>query len=539
MFLIEVDQAIEVFVNVAPLIGDSDFKTIDETIAYNESGMDLNWNFITTAGVVSQTNVTPTTGGDYDWAHVGNGMYKIEIPASGGASINNDAEGTGWFSGVCTSVLPWISPRYTFVKANVSDSLINGSDYLQTDAMQIEGVDATDQINAECDTALSDYDPPTNAEMEARTLPTASYFDPATDAVANVTLVGTTTTNTDMRGTDNAATAAKLLAYVQLLARSDAAIETDNATELTEINANGGSGAGDYSAQTDSGEAVRDHVGDGTNLTEAGGDGDHLTAINLPDQTMNITGSITGNVSGSVGSVTGAVGSVTGNVGGNVTGSVGSVLGGINTTGGVITTLDGLDTAQDSQHSATQSAISGLNDFNPATDTVAHVTLVDTTTTNTDMRGTDGANTVVPPSVAEFNARTLLAAQYGTATNQTNIETDTQDIQARIPAALVGGLMSSDVTAISTSTDAADKLEASAETIEAGAAIAGTLSTTQMTTNLTEATNDHYNGRVIIWTSGVLIRQATDITDYDGASKMLTYTAVTEAPSATDTFVIV
>lgn len=46
-----------------------------------------------------------------------------------------------------------------------------------------------------------------------------------------------------------------------------------------------------------------------------------LTAINLPDQTMNITGNITGNLSGSVGSVTG-------NIGGNVAGSVASVTGG-------------------------------------------------------------------------------------------------------------------------------------------------------------------------------------------------------------------
>jgi uncharacterized protein YjbJ (UPF0337 family) len=68
---------------------------------------------------------------------------------------------------------------------------------------------------------------------------------------------------------------------------------------------------------------------DGSGLTEAGGTGDHLTAINLPDQTMNITGDITGNLSGSVGSVTGAVGSVTGNVGGNVAGSVGSVTGAV------------------------------------------------------------------------------------------------------------------------------------------------------------------------------------------------------------------
>ncbi len=63
-----------------------------------------------------------------------------------------------------------------------------------------------------------------------------------------------------------------------------------------------------YNASTDSLEAIRNHIGDGTNLTEAGGDGDHLTAINLPNQTMDITGSL----SGSVGSVSGSVGSVTG-----------------------------------------------------------------------------------------------------------------------------------------------------------------------------------------------------------------------------------
>ena len=49
----------------------------------------------------------------------------------------------------------------------------------------------------------------------------------------------------------------------------------------------------------------------GVGLTEAGGDGDHLTAINLPNQTMDITG----NLSGSVGSV---AGNVDGSVGSNV-----------------------------------------------------------------------------------------------------------------------------------------------------------------------------------------------------------------------------
>lgn len=86
---------------------------------------------------------------------------------------------------------------------------------------------------------------------------------------------------------------------------------------------------------------------------------------------------------------------------------------------------------------------------------------------------------------------------------------------------------------------AAAKLALSTGTIVSGAAEAGTLSTTQMTTDLTEATADHYNGRVIIWTSGVLQNQATDITDYVGAAGLLTFTAVTEAPSAADTFIIV
>ena len=82
------------------------------------------------------------------------------------------------------------------------------------------------------------------------------------------------------------------------------------------------------------------------------------------------------------------------------------------------------------------------------------------------------------------------------------------------------------------------KLALSAAGIVTGAAEAGTLSTTQMTTNLTEATNDHYIGAVVVWTSGVLAGQRSDITDYAGANGLLTYTAVTEAPSATDTFVI-
>ena len=89
------------------------------------------------------------------------------------------------------------------------------------------------------------------------------------------------------------------------------------------------------------------------------------------------------------------------------------------------------------------------------------------------------------------------------------------------------------------------KLEASADTIVSGNAVAGTLSTTEMTTNLTSTVDDHYNGRVLIFTNGSstngLLYQATNITDYDGTSKKLTFTSLTQAPvtSPATTFIIV
>lgn len=120
------------------------------------------------------------------------------------------------------------------------------------------------------------------------------------------------------------------------------------------------------------------------------------------------------------------------------------------------------------------------------------------------------------------------------------VDTEITDIQARLPAALTGaGNMKTDALAVNGSTTAAARLALSAARIVSGAAVAGTLSTTQMTTDLTEATDDHYNGRIVIWTSGVLVDQAAEITDYTGSSKMLTYTTITEAPSAADTFIIV
>lgn len=71
---------------------------------------------------------------------------------------------------------------------------------------------------------------------------------------------------------------------------------------------------------------------------------------------------------------------------------------------------------------ALSSEIAALNDFNPTLDTVARVTLVDTTTVNTDMRGTDGANTVAPDNAS---IASILVDTNELQTNQGNFATAT------------------------------------------------------------------------------------------------------------------
>lgn len=125
----DVDTALaEVPVNILPLLDATDFKTIEDAVAFNAAGLALFWNFVTTAGAQTCTAVTPTSGGDYDWTDQGtSGMYAIEIPASGGASINNDTEGVGWFTGVATGVLPWRGPTIGFRAAGLNDALVDGA----------------------------------------------------------------------------------------------------------------------------------------------------------------------------------------------------------------------------------------------------------------------------------------------------------------------------------------------------------------------------------------------------------------------------
>ncbi len=71
-----------------------------------------------------------------------------------------------------------------------------------------------------------------------------------------------------------------------------------------------------------------------------------------------------------------------------------------------------------------------------------------------------------------------------------------------------------------------------------GEALTGTLTASAFTTTLTETTNDHYNGRTLTFTSGPLAGQMTTILDYNGSTKVVTVTAMTEAPANGNQFFI-
>jgi hypothetical protein len=101
-----------------------------------------------------------------------------------------------------------------------------------------------------------------------------------------------------------------------------------------------------------------------------------------------------------------------------------------------------------------------------------------------------------------------------------------------------------DVKQIASTGPAATKLAASAGTIVSGTvddSVNTPTTTVFEAADITEATADHYIGRVVIFTSGNLIYQATEITDYAlvGANGSFTVSAMTEAPADGDAFVIV
>ena len=211
------------------------------------------------------------------------------------------------------------------------------------------------------------------------------------------------------------------------------------------------------------------------NMTQVGGQTASASGtVTFPAATLASTTNITAasgvtlessqtfSTTGSVGSVTGAVGSVTGNVGGNVVGSVASVTAGV--TVGTNNDKTGYTLTQ---AFPTNFASLGIN----SSGHISRVTLVDTTTTNTDMRGTDGAAlaSAWTSTRADYLDSVLLAVNNNRTVQVTGSHRVAADMHESQPGS------------IHATTFEAGAIDATALAADAANEIAGAVLTTAMT----------------------------------------------------------
>ena len=181
--------------------------------------------------VLEENNATPITAGvsvSVSRASVA-GLNEATIVATAANGYETGKSysiyiSTGTVGGV--SVIGEVVGQFTVASSAAAIDLANGTDGLgaiKTDTAAIL-VDTGTTLNGKIDTIDTNVDsilvdtadlqgnqgdwltatgfntvvPPSVSQFNDRTLAAADYFDPAADAVANVTLVDTTTTNTDM-----------------------------------------------------------------------------------------------------------------------------------------------------------------------------------------------------------------------------------------------------------------------------------------------------------------------------------------------------
>ena len=154
---------------------------------------------------------------------------------------------------------------------------------------------------------------------------------------------------------------------------------------------------------------------------------------------------------------------------------------------------------------------------------------------NTEM---DTDCSVVVISVTNTGAMPQVITLYPENTGDINVDVTAFGGTA---GTFTGGRPEVNSSHISGSSTAADKLEASAAGIVALTASGTHSNTTTQVATGADPTNDHYNGRTIVFTSGTLAGEAVRITDYNGSTLTFTHTALanSEAASNSDTFVVV
>lgn len=465
------------------------------------------------------TEASKTSGGA---THIASGRYYAVLDATDTATL-----GKLEINVHVAGALP-VRREFMVVPAAVYDAMILGTDNLDVNTVQWLGTAcATPTVAGVPEVDITHIGGDAQSQADLKDFADAGY-DPATNKVQGVVLVDTTTTNTDMRGTDSAATAAELAK----VPKSDGT-STWNATALASIQSEANDALVAYDAAT------------GTDVTTAAANVsvDEIQATALAD--LFNTDSATNYASAVAGSV---VKEIADNAGGSalteagiadavwdellsghaISGSAGEALSAAGSAGDPWTTAlpgaygagtagkiigDNIDATISSRATASVCTETRLSELDAATagKMANQVDVIQTDTT-----------TAIPAQISALNNLSSAQAQTAAAAALTAYDPPTNaEMQARTPSAAQLAYIVS---------NAADGLPVT---------FTGGTTTTAILGNVDGAaarsTDDVYNGRILVFNAGTLNQQVTDITDYDGATKTATITAVTTAVTSSHT----
>lgn len=117
---------------IGPFVDSTDGVTAETALSIAQADIQISKN----GGAFAQTSASPTTTHDAD------GWYQCPL-----TSTDTNTLGPLTVQIVMAGALP-VWEHFMVLPANVYDSLVGGSDYLQVDTVQIEGSDATTQISS-------------------------------------------------------------------------------------------------------------------------------------------------------------------------------------------------------------------------------------------------------------------------------------------------------------------------------------------------------------------------------------------------------
>jgi len=145
-------------IRIGPFLDDGDGKTPEESLSIGQADIRLSKN----GGDFAQRNSSSPT----NLTHDENGYYILALNAT-----DTNTVGRLDIAVSESGALPVLHHLYV-VEENIYDAFFGSGAAAfdanaRVDVAKVEGSDATDQINAACDAALSDYDAPTKTEMDS------------------------------------------------------------------------------------------------------------------------------------------------------------------------------------------------------------------------------------------------------------------------------------------------------------------------------------------------------------------------------------